>query len=286
LIVDHVLLTRFNLPSKGPESLIRAQDGWLQRRVELFERYTIPSVAAQTVSNFSWIVYFDPESPRWLLDRLTPHVLARAFTPIFREEATWREVGPDARQVTGAAGSLLITTNLDNDDALARDFIERIQQLAKPGATGAIFLERGLIASGESTYLRRDRDNAFCSVAEPWTAEPSTAWRDWHIMLRSHMPVIAAAGPPGWLQIVHGQNVSNRVRGLRTDPVRYQNLFPGLIDHLPRPGTTALAADLLVAAPIRTLRDTVKGSAKRLLLAVGGKKGLDGVKLLLGPRKG
>lgn len=285
MIIDHVLLTRFNLPSKGPESLIRAQDGWLQRRVALFERYTIPSVAAQTVSNFHWIVYFDPESPRWLLDRLAPHVAAGAYTPIFREEATWREVGADARQVTGAGGNLLITTNLDNDDALAADFIERIQQLAKPGETWALFLERGLIAADERTYLRRDRDNAFCSVAEPWTAEPATAWRDWHIMLRSHMPVLAAAGPPGWLQVVHGQNVSNRVRGVLTDPDRYQSLFPGLINHLPRPPTSAVAADLLVAAPLRALRDTLRSSAKQILLAVGGKKGLDNIKLLLSPRK-
>jgi hypothetical protein len=27
--IDHVLLTRFNLPSRGLESLIRAKDGWL-----------------------------------------------------------------------------------------------------------------------------------------------------------------------------------------------------------------------------------------------------------------
>jgi N-acetylglucosaminyl-diphospho-decaprenol L-rhamnosyltransferase len=91
--IDHVLLTRFNLPSKGPESLIRAQEGWLQRRVELFQRYTIPSVAAQTVSGFHWIVYIDPESPPWLLERLTPHAEAGAFSPIFREEAHWRSGG-------------------------------------------------------------------------------------------------------------------------------------------------------------------------------------------------
>lgn len=279
--IDHVLLTRFNLPSKGPESLIRAQEGWLQRRVDLFERYTIPSVAAQTASGFHWIVYFDPHSPRWLLDRLSPHVAAGAYTPVFREEVTWREVGADVRQLTGSLGDLLITTNLDNDDALAADFIERIQQLARPGETRALFLERGLIASGRHTYIRRDRDNAFCSVAEPWTAEPATAWRDWHIMLRRHMSVAASAGAPAWLQVVHGENVSNRVRGRLTDPKRHRARFPGLIDGLPRPHTATVAWDLLVAAPLRTMRDSLRYSAKSMLLAVGGKHGLDRVKLLL-----
>lgn len=284
--IDHVLVTRFNLPSKGPESLIRAQDGWLQRRVDLFERYTIPSVTAQTVSNFHWIVYFDPESPSWLLERLAPHVAAGTYTPIFREEATWREVGADARKVSGAGGDLLITTNLDNDDALAADFIGRIQKLAKPGETRALFLERGLIVSGQRAYLRRDRDNAFCSVSEPWSPEPATAWRDWHIMLRNHMPVTYAAGSPAWLQIVHGQNVSNRVRGVLANPDRYKALFPGLLTHVERPRTGAVAADLLLAAPVRITRDFLRTSVKRLLLAVVGKKGLDSIKLLLGPRGG
>ena len=280
MTIDHVLLTRFNLPSKGPESLIRAKQGWLMRRVELFERYTIPSVAAQTVPGLHWIVYFDPESPRWLLDRLGPYVSSGAFTPIFREEATWREVGADARQLTGARGSLLITTNLDNDDALANDFIERIQRLARPGETRALFLERGLICCGGRAYLRRDRDNAFCSVAEPWSAEPRTAWRDWHTMLRNHMPVISSAGPPAWLQVVHGENVSNRVRGRLTDPSRHQALFPGLIDSLPRPRAGAVAVDLLVAAPLRKVRDGLRGVAKQALLILGGKHALDRVKLL------
>ena len=279
--IDHVLLTRFNLPSKGPESFIRAQEGWLERRVELFENYTIPSVAAQTVAGFHWIVYLDPDSPRWLLDRLAPHVASGAFTPIFREEVTWRDVGADVRQLTGAQGNLLITTNLDNDDALATNFMERIQRLAKPGEATALFLERGLISAGERAYLWRDRDNAFCSVAEPWSPEPTTAWRDWHIMLGRHLPVRRAAGAPAWLQVVHRENVSNRVRGRLTDPTRYRNLFHGLIQDLQRPQPGTVAFDFIVTAPLRVVSDGLGGVAKWALLTLGGKNTLDRVKLLL-----
>ena len=67
-----MLLTRWNLPSKGQESIIRAQVGWLESHLELFENYTVPSVAAQTVMGYHWIVYFDPDSTRWLLNRLRP----------------------------------------------------------------------------------------------------------------------------------------------------------------------------------------------------------------------
>jgi hypothetical protein len=279
--VDHVILTRFNLPSRGPESLIRAQDGWLQRRVELFERYTIPSVVAQTTAGVRWVVYFDPQSPQWLLDRLAPYVKSGVYTPLFREEAAWRDVGDDVRQVTGARASMLITTNLDNDDALAVNFVERIQALIVPGQSRALFLERGLIASGGRAYIRRHEGNAFCSVAEPWSAQPATTWRDWHMMLGSHMPVISLGGEPAWLQLIHGENVSNRVRGRLVDPRRYSARFSGLLDDLPRVAAGAVAADLVAHAPLRLLREGVRSATKRIIYAIGGKHAVHRVSTLL-----
>lgn len=39
--------------------------------------------------------------------------------------------------------------------------MEHIQSLVMAGETRALFVEPGLIACGESAYLRRYRDNAF-----------------------------------------------------------------------------------------------------------------------------
>jgi hypothetical protein len=66
--IDLVLLNRFNLPSRGPKSFIRTKDGWLQRRVELIQRYTTPSCPARAVSGFRWIIYFGSDRPRWAPD--------------------------------------------------------------------------------------------------------------------------------------------------------------------------------------------------------------------------
>ncbi len=51
--VDHVFLTRFNLPSAGFESMVRAKQGWLQNRVELFERFCLPSLRPRPVRTSS-----------------------------------------------------------------------------------------------------------------------------------------------------------------------------------------------------------------------------------------
>ncbi len=56
------------------------QSGWLEDRVELFERYCLPSVAAQTDRRFSWIIYFDPQSPAWLRQRIEGHTAAPITT--------------------------------------------------------------------------------------------------------------------------------------------------------------------------------------------------------------
>src|SRR4051794_13915942 len=81
---DVVILTRFNLPSRGVEGIIRAQPDWLRNRWRLFERYCAPSIEHQADSNFSWIVYLDPMSPSWLVDAMTRYEAVKLLTPIYR----------------------------------------------------------------------------------------------------------------------------------------------------------------------------------------------------------
>lgn len=282
--IDHVFLTRFNLPSAGPESLIRAQDGWLQSRVRLFERFTVPSVRRQTLAgSFSWIVYLDPQSPDWLVDRLAPLVRDGVFTPIYREQFTHLDVVADARTLTGGKGDILLTTNLDNDDALAVDFVERLHRLAPKGRRMAIYLGNGIILSGDQAYVRLDPRNAFCSVAEPWDGAESV-WREWHNLLHRHMPIRAERGRPAWLQVVHGRNVSNRIRGRLVDPTEYRSDFPGLLEDVPRPTRGELLSDRVLRAPARETREAVRRVGKAVLLGSVGKQGLDRFKDSLGRR--
>ena len=71
-----------------------------------------------------------------------------------------------------------------------------------------------------------------------------------------------AAGAAAWLQVVHGENVSNRVRGHLRDPNRYRNLFHGLIQGLQRPQPGTVTLDFLVTAPLWVVCDGLDGVAK------------------------
>lgn len=282
--IDHVILTRFNLPSRGAESVVRAQDGWLRERVVLFERYCLPSVRTQTTQNFSWLVYFDPESPDWLLDRIRTE-WAGAFSPRFREEVSRENLVADIRSVLGetqgqAYADTLLTTNLDNDDGLAHDFVERLQAAPIGQGQTAVYLVNGLIRRAADVYRRTDRSNAFCSVAEPWTA-PQTCWVDWHNTLHERMPVVEIAGKPAWLQVVHEKNVSNKVHGVLTSPEPARALFGELLAGTSEPGAIRLAADSYLARPARTVTTAARRAAKFVALRLVGRSGLDAIKLRL-----
>lgn len=272
--IDHVICTRFNLPTSiGPESVIRAKNDWLGDRVALFERYTVPSMQAQTNQDFTWIIYLDPKSPDWLLKRLRPLVDDGLLTTLFRESVSWQDLSADARGVSGAAREVVLTTNLDNDDGVASDFVDRLQDLARRHPRAALYLSNGLIVNGDAVYLRQDAGNAFCSVAEPWD-DPQTAWRDVHNRLHRHFPTVTEGGPPAWLQVIHGNNVSNRVRGRRVSPEPFRSLFPGLLDQVPGCDRGALLQDRLIGAPTRATREGIRATGKHVIERVAGKQGL------------
>ncbi len=276
--MDHVILTRFNLPSKGPESIIRAQQGWLRSRVSLFETYCLPSMLAQTRASYRWLIYFDPQSPDWLRSWIEGHVASGHFVPAFREEVSDEDLAGDIGGLFDAPGEELITTNLDNDDALAHDFVERLQSQPIPPSTTVYYFSTGLIKSAVGLYRRRDRHNAFPSVREPWSDRPRTCWADWHNRLSRHMAVVEIGGHPRWLQVVHDSNVTNRIRGTLVSPARFRPLFGDLLDDVRSPSSLALARDHLIHRPLRVTRDSGIHIAKSVLLSVGGRSGFDRVK--------
>jgi hypothetical protein len=278
-LINHVLLTRFNLPSAGVESRIRSRDGWLVGRVELFERYCLPSVRAQTNQNFSWIVYFDPESPLWLMERIATDPAWKICRPIFRSTVNRAELLSDIRAGLDKNRPILITTNLDNDDGLATDFVDRLQRIQTPLPRAAVYFANGLIARGNETYLRRDRLNAFCSVRET-LADPVTCWSDWHNLLGRSMPVMQLGDAPAWFQLVHGANVSNRVRGRLVSPDDYRDTFGTLLDGFEAPSARRVFRDRFIGGPARACREGARGAAKWLVMRIGGKAGLDRIKAM------
>lgn len=269
-MLKHVLLTRFNLATPGREARLRARPDWLAGRFDLFERYCLPSVAAQTDEDFGWIILYDDQTEDWARQRIAEQqkiVPFRAvFTPMFHggkwAAFTRLTIGPPQ------AGRTVVTSNLDSDDGLASDYVARVKRvvaettLVRPYA---INFENGLILHDGAGYWHRHLHNAFTNLVEDDTPAMRASNSVDHMVLFDTVPVVQERGPPAWLQVVHDSNVSNKIRGRllrRIDPA----WFPAAVIGAPRPvPMLRLLIENGVVAPLRKMRDLAIGIVRPIL---------------------
>lgn len=265
----HVVMTRFNLATPGREASFRTQPDWLATRFTLFERYCLPGMAAQTRQDFEWIVFFDEHTPDTFKARVIELQQIRPFiafyTPLFPGDG-WRNA---LFERVSARAEALLTTNLDNDDSLAVDYVERLHAAATRHASSvpcALNFTNGFVLAGPQLYEHRHLSNAFTNLLEPFDTRAQTAPAIPHMELARHLPVHQVPGPGAWLQVVHGGNVSNKTRGRRVSRALAQSRFAAsAISDVRDPGFGELAYDRLIGGPVRTGRDAAIGLARRVL---------------------
>jgi hypothetical protein len=215
----HVILTRFNCSnsrsSNDREIAIRSRPGWLEERFELFERYCLPSVLAQTNQNFEWRIYFDRYTPPEFLERARKGFAGRPnirlmLCNIYGSETLQEDLARDLP----AAGGWLVTTRFDNDDALHQQFVERLHREVRRGVKESLNFPLGVVYGRGKAYLSRQDSNAFISLSEPFPNFLTVTAAPHNTMVRI-APLRDLEGGPAWMQVVHDLNVSNKLRGTR-----------------------------------------------------------------------
>lgn len=220
--VDHLVLTRFSarfLPEQEPPD-----EDWLWYRLGFFADACVPSMRAQTVQDFRWLVWLDPRCSEDF--RLELEDLARdTFEPIWTTDVFWSTYRGEVAARTSAA--YLITTRLDNDDAVARDFVEAIQDAFTPTTRLAIDFPHGLqVDRSGAVYSDYYPTNHFVSLLERRTESlPATVYVDGHPRLPRHTAVRRIHTEPMWLEVVHGTNLLNTIRGPRVSPAHLDERF-------------------------------------------------------------
>ncbi len=223
--LEHYLLTKFNV--RRVEVGTRPDRDWLDHRFELFERYCLPSVAGQTCQDFTWLIRWDEEG---MSDehrrRLRAHETDLPNLRLVPERLSFQMV--IGRSLKGWRRKRLLTTRLDNDDALGRDAVAVLQSEARGGRLEFLNLPLGYCLehpSGRMT-LTEQPHNPFISLAEDVRREaPHTAVCVNHHEAEELAPIRQVGAARSWLQVVHDRNLYNYAIGSPCEPPDLGSLF-------------------------------------------------------------
>lgn len=123
----HLIFTRFNhkwydkkrLDVSGNSVL---DDEWMQNRCELFEKYYLPSITKQSNKNFNVLLLFDINTDKKYINKYKDIPNINIIYIPHKEFLSYWLSKKDI--------DVLITSRIDNDDAITLDYVELIQQQA------------------------------------------------------------------------------------------------------------------------------------------------------------
>ena len=171
----------------------------------------------------------------------------------------------------------LLTTRLDNDDAIAGTFIEYVRTQAEHFTAASAMGWRdhawnypvGYQLSNGKHYLRIDTRGPFASLLEHVRdSPPKTVLGTEHRDLSTTYPTSQLWTRPAWAQVVHGENLMNDVAGIRIPFVDLGSRFGLQGLQRSEDGAAATATDVA-----RSLASTAKAGARRLEGSLRGRVG-------------
>ena len=226
---QHFLMTRFNVRVPGWG---RSKNGqpvldhkWIDHRFQLFDTFCFPSVLGQSNQKFTWLVFFDTSTPKEYLPRIERYKEASAiFFPHFVDGSKWfrTPVRELVGQLTKPEYKFILTTRLDNDDAIHQNFIQKIQDEAIPEHLTLIEPRFGFKSNPKGEIIKeRKKFGPFISLVEEvdhFETVLARKHREW-----KNTKNVRVIKDRMWIQVIHERNMKNIFRknifnGARVDP--------------------------------------------------------------------
>jgi hypothetical protein len=215
----HFFLTKFNVRS-FPELKPGCDPVWLEKRFQLFERFCFPSVENQSNQNFKWLVFFDVDTPETFKQKISKYSEQwENFVPVYLDCPLPYGQFPDevrkfVRKYIPADCEYLITTWLDNDDAIHRDYVQMIQDNFERQESETLNFIFGYQLCDGKLYFDFEIANHFISLIERY--EP-TSFNTCLCRPHKHLYEVCRSArkilcKPAWIEVVHGSNYMNVYR--------------------------------------------------------------------------
>ena len=234
---QHFILTRFNLLifNKNKEGEKVRTRKWLEHRFTLFENYCLPSVRNQTSQGFEWIVLFDSTTPERFKKKVEEfQKICPQFIPVYVEPEIGRYFAEIFRReiVKRLSANKVLSTYLDNDDALNTRFVEDLQSRALERCAGTFFYyDEGYQYFTDGKYVMRIHypKNHFVSVVEE--GNPNTVkgiygyGGHYYIDKIERVKIEIIMSQPMWCEVIHEKNVGNDAYFLRAKMMKDEHLL-------------------------------------------------------------
>lgn len=217
----HYLITRFNLRNpdwnvtKNNETLLT--DEWMEDRMWLFENFCFPSVVAQTNTDFNWLLFFDTTTPEKYKSAITNLISDKTNIKAFYIDgmpefypAIQQFISEDAQHVP-----YLITSRIDNDDCIHKNFINEVQHKFQSQEYQAVDVIKGYSLQVKPRYILGKKEhifNPFISLIEK-NENPKTVWFNDHTLWKKETRITQITDKRLWMSIIHEKNKVNEFDG-------------------------------------------------------------------------
>lgn len=229
--VTTILVTRYWVdPSEGAP-MIEPDAAYFERRAELFLRWCLPSVAAQTRPPEAWVILLSPRVIGMIgadvkdainelpFAHVVPVPEGRSFSSIARQ---WIE-----NRAYRIWEPWTVVARLDNDDAIARDYVHALGcwvVRARPSTPCTLVFPHGVQHHMGSNTTTTDihSTNHFTAVAYRRGQKDVMPYGPAHTEIYAdrakHKSTSAGIHQiltryPMWAEILHGDNAANHARG-------------------------------------------------------------------------
>jgi hypothetical protein len=237
----HLVVTRYNLGLYTERRLTRTKapiepNEWMKHRFDIFRRFGYPSLAAQSNQDFTWYILLDEVTPKEHLEPLARLVSSTSNIRLYSspKRSARRTLDYIVHEEHGDRPAYLLTTRIDNDDALHREAIARIQHAASQWIEwerGSLAIRRSqgiptqdVIIDAPSGYVVHEDDwkdvREICMMTDRCTPYASylsrsgvNVFHESHDKIRKYEPPYVAVDlrVPNWLQVVHRYNLICRL---------------------------------------------------------------------------
>lgn len=203
------------------------EDARLKHRLRLFQAFNLPSILAQTDTDFQYLILIGDDLPAWAHDQLddltkaADHIKILPYPPHPHRQIAAQVI----LDQVDATHTHSIQFRLDDDDAVHRTFVERLKTDAAAGVIDyankprfALDYARGYairpsVKGLEAEELVRNLwTPALAAVFK--TSAKNTIMNFGHHKLDQHMPVISDWDTPMFLRSFHDENDSASARDL------------------------------------------------------------------------